>query len=92
MWEYLASRKDLYLGLVSLDCTHGFEDHLRNHMSFTTNAQVRDRLVEMGLADARPEFVCNHFSHNCGGSYEEQAARAAELGMRVSYDGMTVEF
>ena len=92
VWEYLASRKDLRLGLVSLDCTHGFEDHLRNHMSFTTNAQVRDRLVEMGLADARTVFVCNHFSHNGGGTYEELAARGEELDMRVSYDGMTVEF
>lgn len=92
VWEYLAGRKDLRLGLVSLDCTHGFEDNLRNHMCFTTDAKVRDRLKELGLAGEETVFVCNHFSHNGGGTYEELAARGGELGMRVSYDGMTVEF
>ena len=35
VWEYLASRKDLRLGLVSLDCTHGWEENRQNHMGFT---------------------------------------------------------
>ncbi len=92
VWEYLAARKDLRLGLVSLDCTHGFEDQASNHMSFSSNVQVRDRLVELGLADSETIFVCNHFSHNGGGGYSQLAARAEEQGMLVSYDGMTVEF
>ena len=41
VWEYLASRKDLRLGLVSLDCTHGWEENRQNHMGFTVDAQVR---------------------------------------------------
>ena len=92
VWEYLATRKDLHLGLVSLDCTHGFEDQMTNHMSFSSNALVRDRLIEMGLADSETIFVCNHFSHNCGGTYPQVSVRAQEQGMLASYDGMTVEF
>ena len=92
VWEYLASRKDLRLGLVSLDCTHGWDENRQNHMGFTVDAQVRDRLVELGRADGDTLFVCNHFSHNGGGTYEEQAARAKELGLLVSYDGLTLEF
>lgn len=92
VWEYLAGRTDLRLGLVSLDCNHGFEDNMRNHMSFQADALVRDRLKEMGLADEQTVFVCNHFSHNGGGSYEELSRRAQEQGMLASYDGMTVEF
>ena len=92
VWEYLASRQDLRLGLVSLDCTHGFDENRQNHMCFSVNAQVRERLLSMGRADEATVFVCNHFSHNGGGTYEEQDARARELGMLASYDGMVVEF
>ena len=39
VWEYLASRKDLRLGLVSLDCTHGWDENRQNHMGFTVDAR-----------------------------------------------------
>ena len=92
VWDYLAARKDLRLGLVSLDCTHGFDENRQNHMGFSVNVQVRDRLVDMGLADGETLFVCNHFSHNGGGSYEELSAQAQAQGMLASYDGLTLEF
>lgn len=92
VWDYLAARKDLRLGLVSLDCTHGFDENRQNHMGFSVNVQVRDRLVDMGLADGATLFVCNHFSHNGGGSYEELSAQAQAQGMLASYDGLTLEF
>lgn len=91
VWEYLAGRKDLRLGLASLDCTHGIHDQWKNHMSLAANVQVRDRLIDMGIADEKTLFVANHFSHN-GGSYGEICNKAAELGLMVSYDGMAVTF
>ena len=88
----LAARKDLRLGLAEPGLHHGFDENRQNHMGFSVNVQVRDRLVDMGLADGETLFVCNHFSHNGGGSYEELSAQAQAQGMLASYDGLTLEF
>ena len=39
VWDYLAARKDLRLGLVSLDCTHGFDENRKNHMASASTSR-----------------------------------------------------
>lgn len=77
--------------LVSLDCTHGKEDANRNHMGMTGCADVKARMLRMGLADEKTVFVVNHFSHNCRYlCHEEIEEAAAQHGMLAAYDGMAV--
>jgi len=81
-------------GLVSLDCTMGDKDFkYHGHMSLSRNAVVKDRLIEMGAADCKTIFVCNHFSHNGERIlFDEMSDAAAKYGFIVSYDGMEIEF
>ena len=60
-------------------------------MGLPENVQVRDRMVEMGLADENTKFICNHYSHN--GThvvYDDFVPIAGKEGLLVSYDGMIV--
>ncbi|AKV55609.1 beta-lactamase domain protein [Bifidobacterium actinocoloniiforme DSM 22766] len=78
---------------VSLDCTHALEPIKSDvHMNFADNLKVRDRMVEMGLADDSTIFVANHFSHNGLATYEQMQAAAVKEGFISSYDGMVTEF
>ena len=93
IWEYFTKIKP-HFDLVSLDCTNAcLPLTYIGHMSLTENAEVRRRMLEMGLADEKTVFVCNHFSHN-GTSvvYDDFVPIAAKEGFLVSYDGMTVTF
>ena len=81
---------------VSLDCTGSFnpEGWEHGHMSFRTDALMKDWLIKEGLADEKTIFVVNHFSHNAffGHDHEELCAEAAKYGFVVSYDGLEIEF
>lgn len=91
-WEYI--KKNIkHLDFVSLDCTQG-KVHInwKGHMNFERNYEFGDKLKEMGLADDKTLFCCNHFSHNGQVTYEEAVNIAGEKGYLVSYDGMEVEF
>ncbi|AMS06394.1 MBL fold metallo-hydrolase [Acidipropionibacterium acidipropionici] len=90
-WQQIADAGVRY-DYVSLDCTGEFtHSGMSIHMSLPRNAEVRDRLLEMGLADDRTIFVANHFSHNCGSTHEQLVEHAAPMGFRVAFDGMSTE-
>ena len=93
VWEYLEKTKP-HFDLVSLDCTNAcLPLTYIGHMGLTENAEVRRRMIDMGVADENTVFVCNHFSHNgTNVVYDDFVPIAAKEGFLVSYDGMTVTF
>lgn len=93
VWEYLEKTKP-YIHMASLDCTAANEPVMGYdaHMNLNDNIKVRDRLVEMGCADEKTIFVCNHFSHNGKDVlYDTFSKIALEKGFLTSYDGMELE-
>lgn len=91
-WEYL---KQLKLDLVSLDTTMGGVD-MRNlswnsHMNIEQVGNVKEELMEMGIASERTRFVMNHFSHNGHLLHHELEHEGEQIGISVAYDGLFVE-
>ena len=92
VWE-LIQKMNFHFDMVSLDCNHGKEDSEQNHMGIRCCGKVKDRLLAEGFASPETVFVVNHFSHNCLFlNHDEIEEAAAPYGMRVSYDGCSVEF
>lgn len=94
VWQYLGQDAPR-LSLVSLDCTWGDQHRTApsHHMSLGQNAQMKERLLSLGVCDADTVFIANHFSHNGkDAAYDVFSQRASEYGILTSYDGMSVEF
>lgn len=92
VWEYLANY-DRKFDFVSLDCTGMLLPNYRHgHMGLTVNAEVVERLREMGLCDDKTVVYVNHFSHNGKATHEELVVEAAKYGFGVTYDGCEVDF
>ncbi len=91
VWDYLGS-SGIVLNLVSLDCTQGVlpMDYI-GHMNLEKNSAVRDRMLEMGIANGDTVFVASHFSHNGGMRHQDAARLEADRGMAIAYDGMEIE-
>ena len=90
VWEYFPKAK-LRFNLVSLDCTTMVKKDGNNHMGIPDCIEVRQKLVEIGAADAKTVFVLNHFSHNGGLNHDDLCKAAAKENFVVAYDGMEVE-
>lgn len=93
-WDYLEAAKPR-LDLVTLDCNEGAKEDVpyHSHMCLGRNRQCRERLLEIGVADAQTKFVLNHFSHNgLSACYDDFAPIAEKEGFLTSYDGMELEF
>ncbi len=93
VWEQLKTEK--HFDLISLDCTGGLGlgGQWRNdHMTFGTNLEIINRMKRERLIDDQTRIVLNHFSHNCGQTYDEMRKEIEKYGMIVSYDGLEVEF
>lgn len=92
-WACLRDRKKP-ISLVSLDCTQGcLHSTYSGHMDLWRCRDLRQRMVEEGIANGQTIFVLNHFSHNGLGSvYDDFQKTAGELNFVVSYDGMILEF
>ena len=62
-------------------------------MNVKRNLIVRDRLHENSNADDNTIIYLNHFSHNADDVlYEEMTERTKDIGFKVTYDGLEVEF
>lgn len=88
VWEWLTGR-DIHI--TSLDCTCGMADSDRNHMGFSANLRVHDRMLSIGAAADDAIFISNHFSHNGRASYDDLVAMAESRGFIISYDGMETQ-
>ena len=91
VWAYFEKTKP-HFDLVSLDCTNAcLPLRYIGHMGLAENVRVRDRMMEIGVADADTKFICNHYSHNgTNVVYDDFVPIAGKEGLLVSYDGMTV--
>ena len=87
-WESLKGR---HIDLVSMDCTNGRGYCKGYHMGIGNNRQVKERMLQMGCADERTQFVITHFSHNAGLTQEELELEVAQDGFFVAYDGFELE-
>ncbi len=93
VWKYFAEHP-MHLDLVSMDCTSANMPEMTyiGHMILKDNVEIKRRMLEMGCADEKTIFVCNHFSHNgTDVSYDVFQELAAQHGLLTSYDGMEIE-
>ncbi|MBE6646048.1 MAG: MBL fold metallo-hydrolase [Ruminococcaceae bacterium] len=92
VWEYL-SKYERQFDFVSLDCTGMMlENYRHGHMGLTVDAEVVEKLREIGRCDDNTVVYVNHFSHNGKATHEELVGHAAKYGFGVTYDGCEVEF
>ena len=89
VWAYWEKTKP-HFDMVSLDCTNScLPLTYVGHMSLYENVRVREKMLEMGIADEKTVFICHHFSHNgTHATYDDFVPQAAKEGFLVSYDGM----
>jgi phosphoribosyl 1,2-cyclic phosphate phosphodiesterase len=78
------------LDLVLLDCTYGPKSG-RAHMGIADVLETTDRLRRVGAIQPDTQIVATHFSHNGGLLHEELVSRFAPYGVKVAYDGMTLQ-
>lgn len=93
-WERLEKSGIVY-DLVSLDCTAGsmMEYNYPKHMCLGWNIELRQKMLEKGLANEKTIFVLNHFSHNGTDiAYDDFKKIAEKYGFVTSYDGLEIEF
>jgi len=92
VWNWWRDTKP-HFDLVSLDCTNScLPLSYVGHMGLAENVKVRARMLELGIADEKTKFICNHFSHNgINAVYDDLVSFAAKEDFDVSYDGKIVE-
>ena len=90
-WDYLEKTKPRF-DFVSLDCTGIILDYDRGHMGIKACERVRERFLDMGIADGSTSFCLHHFSHNGKLTYDRLKPVADEKGFLVSYDTAQFEF
>jgi phosphoribosyl 1,2-cyclic phosphate phosphodiesterase len=87
-WEYLAG---VQLDCVICECTNGFAQTTKGHMSFPEVLKMRDTLESSGSLAGNARFVLTHLSHTIGMMHDEIAQETAPYGIEVGYDGMRIE-
>lgn len=91
-WDFINKYVD-HFDLLSLDCTAGvLKMGYEGHMNIERDLEFRNKLIYMGKVDDKTICVANHFSHNCGATYDELCAYVKEMPILISYDGMEIEF
>lgn len=91
IWQYLTDKKFRF-HFVSLDCTNILLTWRTGHMGIDACVDVKNRMLEAGLADEKTIFCVSHFSHNGGLIFDEMVPVMKEYGILVSYDGMEINF
>jgi len=76
--------------VVSLDCARGTLDG-DGHMGIKEVRSLCGRLKKMGKIVPASRIYLNHFSHMCGMIHDEFQDLIAEEGLRLTYDGLTLE-
>ncbi len=91
-WELLAKEK---IDAAILDCcggAHPIHGKNRNgHMGAEANIDFRNRMLEMGIIKQNTPVYANHFSHNALCTHQQLCDYFEPKGMKVAYDGMTIE-
>ncbi|MEM1582513.1 MAG: MBL fold metallo-hydrolase [Candidatus Bathyarchaeia archaeon] len=87
-WKRL---EDYRLDLVILDCTTGASSSRRYHMGLEEVIDVKRHMTSKNIADKDTIFVATHFSHNGRLLHEQLISKLVPEGIKVAYDGLTIE-
>lgn len=100
-WAQLAA-SGVHLDLVIMDCTTVDWDRatavgpylsiapFASHMGLTENLELRDRLLELGIASADTQFISTHFAHMFAPLQERLDEVFAGTGITPAYDGLEI--
>lgn len=78
--------------LVALDCTYGALRHgAGRHMGLYDIVDQKSVMAQAGVITDDTIVIATHLSHNTDLDYDGISALAAEYGITVAYDGMTVD-
>ncbi len=94
VWEYIDKTKQVF-DFISLDCTNACMENVnyKGHMGLYANADVVNRLRDMGSVHDKTIVCCNHFSHNADKVlYKDFCIEAKKYGFETAYDGLEIEF
>ena len=75
---------------VILDCTMGVNYYVY-HMNFEQNIRLKNKLIELNIADENTTFIVSHITHNHAGLHEEIENYFKESGIKVANDGFSRE-
>ena len=89
--EFLVKTKPT-IDLVTLDCCYGLSKCEKNHMGIEACIKEFNWLKENDLINDKTIKVINHFSHNINPLQHILEEHASPLGIKVSYDGLAIEF
>ena len=87
--NYLCAGK---LDFSSFDCTNGAQKGRTGHMGTDAVIELKNTLEEQGALTSSSICFATHFSHNGGLLHEDLEERFFASGIKVAYDGLTVEF
>ena len=92
VFEYIKARA-FFFDLISLDCTNvdipiGDDG---THMGIENITGLVKRLEDIGAVSDKTQKFINHFSHNAAPIHHKLEERVADLGYKVSYDGLSIE-
>ncbi|MDE5896392.1 MAG: MBL fold metallo-hydrolase [Clostridia bacterium] len=75
---------------VVMDCTMGVNYYVY-HMNFEQNIQLKNKLLELQVANDDTRFIVSHITHNHAGLHEEVEEYFQGSGIEVSFDGLSLE-
>ncbi len=91
VFEYLRIHK-IKLSLVILDCTYGdINKEFYGHMNLRQNVRVKEKLEQIGTIDVSTLVIANHVAHCCGETHETLSKKAAQFGIGLGYDGLSLQ-
>lgn len=76
---------------VVMDGTMGVRYYVY-HMNFQQNMELKDRLMEMGVADGKTQFVVAHITHNHAPLHEQIETHFQKSGIEIACDGASFIF
>ena len=79
--------------IATLDCTYGAMRHGKGrHMGLYDIADQVEIMRSVGVINDGTKIIATHLSHNVELDYDGMQREADRYGIKVAYDGMTVEY
>ncbi len=83
--------RNLTVDALSIDSTYGLlETEYFGHMNSNQAIVVCEKFRRLGITNEQSQIYLTHVCH-WGGSHEALSERAAKHGIKVAYDGLTIE-
>ena len=90
IFEWLSARK-IVIDAAAIDTTYGFiKNEYIGHMNFKQSVETCEKFRKLGIFNENTQVYMTHICH-WGGTHEALSKKAAEYGINVAYDGLTIE-